>query len=80
MKLLKAVTLFLHIIPTQALQVCLQGPIESLVLLDRLLYVEEHFTIQMEKLKQDNAIPMTVRLVPLFDDFVSPRNVALVIM
>lgn len=49
----------------QALQVCLQGPLESLLLLDRLLFFE--------------AAPLTTaQLVPLFSDLISPRNVALV--
>ena len=49
----------------QALQVCLQGPLESLLLLDRLLYLK-------------STPLMTAQLVPLFSDLISPRNVALV--
>ena len=56
---------------------CLQGPLESLVLLDRLLFMEE-CGVTMETLKQDNTTHAHVKLVPLFDDYVSPRSIALV--
>lgn len=48
----------------QALQVCMQGVLESLVLLDRLVCMQE-WGVRAE-------------LLPLFDEVLSPRNMALV--
>ena len=56
-------TLYTIFLSLQSLQVCLQGAIESLVLLDRLLYLKEH--------------GIGAKLEPLFDDAISPRNVAI---
>ena len=52
-----------HITCTQALQVCMQGVLESLVLLDRRSFLKEH--------------QLAADLVPVFDDNISPRNMAL---
>lgn len=50
---------------TQALQVCLQGVMEALVLVDRWTFLMEN--------------KLSVDLVPVFDDTISPRNMALLV-
>ena len=49
---------------SQALQVCMQGAMETLLLGDRLTFLRE--------------CGLSPSLVPLFDDLVSPRNIAIV--
>ena len=48
----------------QALQVVMQGPLESLVVADRLVFLRER--------------GFSPQPVPLFDDLISPRNIAIV--
>ncbi|CAI8034380.1 hypothetical protein GBAR_LOCUS19364 [Geodia barretti] len=50
--------------PFTALQVCMQGAMETLLLADRLTFLREH--------------GLSPILLPLFDDLVSPRNIAIV--
>ncbi len=47
----------------QALQVCMQPVIETLIHVDRILYLREH--------------GISARLEPVFDEEVSPRNTAI---
>ena len=55
---------YLWCVCVQALQVAMQGLLESLVVVDRLLFLRE---------RGFSPLP-----VPLFDDLVSPRNIAIV--
>ncbi|XP_064645436.1 probable methyltransferase-like protein 25 [Lineus longissimus] len=55
---------FEYIEPITALQVILQPVIESLITIDRVIYLNER------------GIP--AEIVPLFDEFVSPRNLAII--
>jgi len=47
----------------QALQVCMQGILESLIVIDRLMFLQEN--------------RLTPDVIPVFDEDISPRNLAI---
>ena len=49
--------------PLQALQVCMQGILESLIVIDRLMFLQEN--------------RLTPDVIPVFDEDISPRNLAI---
>jgi hypothetical protein len=53
-----------YIEPFTALQFALQAPMESLVILDRFVYLKEH--------------GLNIEMIELFDPVISPRNICLI--
>ena len=56
--------LYCDMLSFQCLQVILQGVLESLILVDRLIFLKE--------------CELHAEIIPVMDDFISPRNIAIV--
>lgn len=72
-----------HIAPFWTLRAVISAPLETLILVDRLVFLLENELNRVNKIRAGQKITKVnklreVQLIPLFDPIISPRNVALV--